>query len=126
MTTDSDIQDKLREADKHWNVMDLSMAMVEMMHDDRDLTFADFERNLRAIGSKTFLIARPNSMTPAGLRVIKPFQKRPDNLKHHLWVCLHGKSEQEQELQNAGMTEADNLDALQNTCGVLAKAVNLN
>ena len=114
--TDPEIDRWLVRADKAFNVAEISMAMADMMGEDPALTFADFELRLRAIGSKTFLVARPGP-PPQGLE-IRFFSGAPAS--HWLWVCLHGEDERNQLLAELGCTVATNLAALA-YCGVLTK-----
>ncbi len=114
--TDDEIDTELRQADKSWNVMILSGAMVGMMRADPALTFAKFEERLRALGSKTFLIARPKRMRPAGMLVLGLDGKPRE---HFLWICLHDRNEQRMELAAQQISPAENLENLR-ICGVLA------
>src|SRR5258708_29054699 len=88
--TDDEIDTELRQADKSWNVMILSGAMVGMMRADPALTFAKFEERLRALGSKTFLISRPKRMRPAGMLVLG-LDGKPR--RRFLWICLDARNE---------------------------------
>jgi hypothetical protein len=113
--TEGEIIERMTEADRSWNTATISIAMVEMMQQDKTLTFADFEAALREIGSSTFLIARPIRMLPNGMRAAN-LNNEPTT--HFLWVCLHGEEERDQELANIDTTSYGNEEALK-ACGLL-------
>lgn len=57
---DEVIQDVLRQVDTTFNVMPITEVILAMMQADPLVTFARAERQFRAIGSKTHLLARPS------------------------------------------------------------------
>ncbi len=115
--TNDEIDARLREADATFNVGPLSEAMVAMMQEMPTLTFAVFEARLRAIGSETYLIARPRGTRPLGtdVRFLFNGKKAP----WYLWICLHGIEERDEELSRLGTSEGANRKALAE-CGCLS------
>ena len=114
-------------ADKMWNVLALSLAFAEIQEKNPDFTYADAERCLREIGSKTtYLVALPADSRPKNTRVLKLTDLTPANF--HLWICLNGQQEMIDMLYKFEITIQQNLINLKETGvlikeeGVLAKA----
>lgn len=107
----------LREADKSWNTMTITAAVLSMIAVNPALTLADFERQLREDESETYLIALPLQLLPIGMRAAgckDPLQ----DMDGYLWVCLHGEPEAKKVLSKCNGTAQNNLRALE-TCGIL-------
>lgn len=117
--TDEEIDAILWAADKEWNMLAISQAILGCCKQDNGLTMAKFEERLRAIGSKTtYLVARPASTAPKEAKVLHLITLEP--AEYWLWICVNGPDDMLRELQHTGMTIEQNKAALAVT-GVLVK-----
>lgn len=122
--TDAEIDEKLRQADAKFSVMDLTEAILVVLRRHPKMTFADFESRLRAIGSNTYLVARPRGYRP----VLGDLDVRfLDNKRapFYLVVCIHGTQERDNQLAVWKFSAAQNMDALKQ-CGVLSVKERIN
>lgn len=120
--TEADIDSAMQAALTDNNVIALSMAMMKFMEQSRELTFADFEKSLRRIDSRVYLLALPTQSIPLTARV-RPFDvrtKRPT--RYWLWVELHGIEAARDVLAENDIAAAGNLDRLTETGMLLTVA----
>lgn len=121
--TEDEIDRRIAEADKAWNVAALSIAFKNMLELDPSLTLATLERALRRIGSKTtYLLAVPAEDYPIPdnlpLGSIIRFVRLPDEqpAKFGLWICLRGPDDIMHALASLEITGEQNLANLE-LCG---------
>lgn len=107
--------DKLREAEKSWNVATITTAIVDMLQAEPEMTLLDIEDMFRAMGSKTtYLAACPASRLPPYLEPRKLDHVTPT--KYALWICVNGQDDLLEHLSRFGMTIEQNRAALRE-CG---------
>jgi hypothetical protein len=98
MTPRDEIDRILAEADAVLSVVPLSKAMVGLMQQDPSLSFQEFERRLRRMHSRKYLVANPNR--PRGVGLIDPRTSQP--APYSVWICLHGRDEFNRQIANFG------------------------
>jgi hypothetical protein len=111
----------LAEVDATFNVGPITQVLVAMLRADPLVTFARAERQLRALGSRTYLLALPASDVPPGLDARHPASEGPAT--HFLWICLHGPVEAEETMRYYGIASAEENMAALETCGVLTPRI---
>lgn len=94
------IDEMLRQGDKSWNVAHLGQVLMEILKTNPTMTLAEIEERLRAIGSKTFLVARPLKEMPKGLVSMQYPSGLPGQT--WVWICLHGEAERDALLAEIG------------------------
>lgn len=107
------IDDRLREADKSWNVMVIADVIVDIMREKPELTMLDIEDSFRRIGSKTtYLVAWPEVLMP---RTSRPLKLDGSPARYALWVCINGENDLVHTLARFGLTMEGNRSALRET-----------
>ncbi len=97
------------EAEKSFNTIVISTAIIDAMRVDPTFCLAQAETILRDNDTNTYLVAVPTQFAPPDLTV-KSLSQEPRD--YFLWVCLHGCEEAREKLASIGTATAD--DNLQN------------
>lgn len=102
-----------------------TQLMLELMSFYPFVTFADFERSLRRIGSPMHLVATPRQLIPEGLSIGLALRGHPPVSKNYfVFVAIHGQEEAEMVMTLHGIhSQEENLRLLAEDTGVLIKGL---
>lgn len=114
--TEQQIDAKLRSLEPSLNAMVWTHGIVDLLKANSSVDLEFLEGRLRAIGSRTFLVAVAARLAPGGTVPKSVWAASPQVQDYFLWVAVNGAEEAAQRRREFGLSSVeDNADKLKRT-----------